>query len=108
MITAMMGIYHVGRVLAIITIVSHTIPVQVVSPHMNNNLVHTSPGSSWSLVRHVPQGKQWHKATDQLMGTDVYGDPAMGLGTQFSVVFDNEDYNQVITRLILCTHIVSF
>ena len=108
MITAMMGIYHVGRVLAIITIVSHTTPAQVVSPHVNNNLVHTSPGSSWSLVRHVPQGKQWHKATDQLRGTAVYGDPAMGLGTEFSVVFDNEDYNQVITRLILCTHIVSF
>ena len=46
-------------------------------------------------MRHVPEGEEWHKATDQLRGTDVYGDPDIGLGTQFSLRFDTEDYNQV-------------
>ena len=46
-------------------------------------------------MRHVPEGEEWHKATDQLRGTDVYGDPDIGLGTQFSLRFDKEGYNQV-------------
>jgi len=30
-------------------------------------------GSGWKHVRHVPQGSNWHPATDDLMGTDAYG-----------------------------------
>ena len=56
------------------------------------------PGSSWLLVRHVPQGLRWHNATDQLRGVDVYGDPGLGLGTEFSVSYHTEEYNQVSNR----------
>ena len=35
-------------------------------------------GGGWTLVRHVPAGNTWHKATDQLRGTDVYGSAAAG------------------------------
>lgn len=30
-------------------------------------------GSGWKHVRHVPQGSNWHPATDDLMGTASYG-----------------------------------
>ena len=30
----------------------------------------------WKKVRHLPNGSRtWHKAVDQLKGTEVYGDP---------------------------------
>ena len=33
----------------------------------------TIDGGGWTHVRHVPAGFNWHPATDQLQGTDVYG-----------------------------------
>ena len=33
----------------------------------------------WTLVRHAPGGfTKWHPATDNLAGTDEYGDPSTG------------------------------
>jgi len=29
----------------------------------------------WSLVRHVPTGNTWHRANDNLLGTETYGRP---------------------------------
>ena len=45
----------------------------------------------WSLVRHAPGGyDKWHPATDNLAGTDVYGNPANGPMSReaWSIVFD--------------------
>ena len=46
-------------------------------------------------MRHVPQGTTWHPASDQLRGTDVYGDSNDPL-QPFSVKWDTYDYNQVL------------
>ena len=54
-------------------------------------------GSGWKLVRHVPFGKRWHPAKDQLKGTDVYGVPSGPLSDQaWSVRFDNLTFNQFL------------
>jgi len=55
----------------------------------------TGMGSGWSHVRHVPSGYTWHPATDQLMGTDVYGDPN-NMNEAWSVKFDQNDFNQFL------------
>jgi hypothetical protein len=31
-------------------------------------------GDDWTLVRRVKQGDTWHPATDELLGTDEYGE----------------------------------
>ena len=48
-------------------------------------------GGGWTLVRHAPGGYDtWHPATDDLAGTDVYGDSANGPMSRdaWSIVFD--------------------
>ena len=45
----------------------------------------------WTLVRHAPGGyDKWHPATDDLAGTDEYGDPANGPMSReaWSIAFD--------------------
>ena len=48
-------------------------------------------GGGWTLVRHVPGGSsKWHPATDNLAGTDVYGDSTTGpmSGEAWSIPFE--------------------
>ena len=53
-------------------------------------------GSGWKLVRHVPaSAKAWHPATDQLRGTDVYGDPS-NPNTAWSITFNKTSFNQFL------------
>jgi len=51
-------------------------------------------GTGWKLVRHVPPGTMWHKATDQLRGTDKYGDP--NGHSEFSVKFIHEIFHEFL------------
>ena len=52
-------------------------------------------GGGWQLVRHVPSGGAWHRATDHLSGTAVYGKPCGGVcDKEWSVRFDNIPFNQ--------------
>ena len=53
-------------------------------------------GACWQHVRHVPGGESWHPATDQMRGTDVYGDPT-DKTKPFSIKWDTVDYDQVHT-----------
>ena len=54
-------------------------------------------GGGWKLVRHVPAGGRWHKATDQLRGTEVYGSPCGATCNQeWSVKFNTEKFNQFL------------
>ena len=54
-------------------------------------------GGYWTLVRHVPAGHVWHKATDQLRGTDVYGKPCGGsCNEEWSIKFDKTEFNQFL------------
>ena len=54
-------------------------------------------GGGWTLVRHVPRGNKWHKATDQLRGTDEYGTPCGATCNQdWSIKFDNTKFNQFL------------
>jgi len=55
-------------------------------------------GGGWSLVRHVPAGNQWYKATDQLAGTQSYGNFEGGpLGSEeFSVKFDTVAFSEFL------------
>ena len=54
-------------------------------------------GGGWTLVRHVPAGNVWHKATDQLRGTDVYGTPCGATGNdEWSIKFDKVEFNQFL------------
>lgn len=62
-------------------------------------------GGGWSLVRHVPAGNQWYKATDQLAGTDSYGNYEDGpLGNEgFSVKFDTVAFSEFLFATGDCT-----
>ena len=44
-------------------------------------------------MRRVQRGYTWHSATDQLVGTDVYGTPGSG---SFSIRFDHLNFNQFL------------
>jgi hypothetical protein len=47
-------------------------------------------GGGWALVRRVSQGLTWHPATDDLRGTDVYGNyGGMSSTNTFSTVFNS-------------------
>ena len=50
--------------------------------------------SAWRLVRHVPEGSRWHPATDNLVGTEEYGNK-LDQSQPFSVKWGTSDYNQV-------------
>ena len=49
-------------------------------------------------MRHVPAGNNWHKATDNLAGTEEYGDPRDGPdSTQaWSIKFDEAIFDQFL------------
>lgn len=55
-------------------------------------------GGGWKLVRHAPAGNRWHKATDQLKGSDVYGNPSVGLtgNTEWSIRFDTTPFTEFL------------
>jgi len=49
----------------------------------------------WQLVRRVGPGHMWHPATDQLIGSDVYGSPEGFNSTKaWSVPFNTLDYDE--------------
>ena len=54
-------------------------------------------GGGWTLVRHVPEGNKWHRATDQLRGSDMYGTPCGETCNQeWSIKFASINYNQFL------------
>ena len=52
------------------------------------------PGA-WRHVRHVPAGPTWHPATDQLRGTDQYGDSGVS-GQAWSLAWADQDFDQLL------------
>lgn len=55
-------------------------------------------GGGWTLVRRVQSGAAWHPATDQMLGSDVYGEPVQdseALAT-FSVKYNDLDFDQIL------------
>ena len=49
------------------------------------------------MVRHVPAGNRWHKAKDQLAGTEVYGTPCgTTCAQEWSIKFDEEDFDEFL------------
>jgi len=71
---------------------SETVEVYV-SDHISQQ--YNLSGAPWRLVRHVPAGDRWHPATDDLKGTDVYGDPK-NMQEPFSIKFYQDDFNQFL------------
>jgi len=55
-------------------------------------------GDGWTLVRHAAPGNQWHRATDRLGGTDVYGDQAGGplSAAEWSIAFNVDDVSEFL------------
>ena len=55
-------------------------------------------GGGWKLVRHVPPGNRWHKASDHLAGTAVYGDPTGGATSseEWSIKFDSIPFDKFL------------
>lgn len=49
----------------------------------------------WELVRYMPRGNTFHSATDNLVGTDVYGDPS-DMSEPWSVMFATRNFNQFL------------
>lgn len=59
-------------------------------------------GGGWKLVRRVKQGAEWHPATDNLQGTDVYGNAAVDYELSdltFSVRFVDDDFDEFLFAL---------
>eukprot|EP00966_Prymnesium_polylepis_P219956 5088253-Prymnesium_polylepis.2 len=51
-------------------------PVHTAQPPVEGNVNNgTHDGGGWVLVRRVAPGDRWHPATDNLTGTEEYGDP---------------------------------
>ena len=59
--------------------------------------------TAWKHVRHVPQGLKWHKATDQLTGTDVYGDPKV-ITQPWSLDWSKLEYSEFLFSSGACKH----
>ena len=54
-------------------------------------------GGGWTLIRHVPRGNNWYRATDQLRGTDVYGTPCGAkCNKEWSIKFSNQQFDQFL------------
>ena len=54
-------------------------------------------GGGWKLVRHVPAGNRWHKAKDQLKGTEAYGTPCGATcAKEWSIKFHKEPFDQFL------------
>jgi len=51
-------------------------------------------GGGWKLVRYVPTGNTFHPATDNLAGTDVYGNPR-DMSKAWSVSFSTTNRNRL-------------
>jgi len=51
--------------------------------------------SNWRRVRHVPQGDTFHSATDDLKGTDVYGNPEDD-SQPWSIKFKLTDFDEFL------------
>ena len=65
-------------------------------------------GGGWTLVRHAPGGyDKWHPATDDLAGTEAYGDSANGPMSReaWSIVFDTavSGYDELLFSSGDCT-----
>ena len=65
-------------------------------------------GGGWTLVRHAPGGyDKWHPATDDLAGTEAYGDSAKGPMSReaWSIVFDTavSGYDELLFSSGDCT-----
>merc|ERR1711990_806955 len=52
-------------------------------------------GGDWEMVRHQPKGSKWGPATDQLAGTDVYGNPDDD-SKPWSVKFADKDFEEFL------------
>ena len=59
----------------------------------NVNYCMNNVPDGWRHVRHVPAGNTWHPATDQLKGTDVYGDSTND-GVAWSKKFSDVPFDQ--------------
>jgi hypothetical protein len=66
----------------------------VLQPVIGRQEVSCAPDTDWKLVRHVPAGNTWHPATDQLRGTDQYGDP--NTDQAFSIRFDDDTFTNFL------------
>jgi len=55
-------------------------------------------GGEWKLVRHVPAGKTWHPADDQLVGTAIYGKQSEGhrSSSPWSIKFDEMPFDEFL------------
>jgi len=54
-------------------------------------------GNLWTLVRHAPPGKNWHQATDNLIGTDEYGTPSGPTSLSYwSIKFDTTTFDKFL------------
>ena len=62
-------------------------------------------GGGWTVVRHVPAGNRWYKSKDELVGTEVYGDPKGGAASaeQWSIRFDETPFDQFLFSLGDCS-----
>ena len=56
-------------------------------------ILNTVMGSNntFTRVRHVPEGKEWHKADDNLEGTAEYGNSSLD-SSPWSIKFNNQDF----------------
>lgn len=52
-------------------------------------------GGNWELVRHQPALTQWGPATDQLSGSDVFGDSSDD-SQPWTVKFDDKDFSEFL------------
>ena len=59
-------------------------------------------GACWHHVRHVPQGGNWHPATDQMRGTEAYGSESGNAA--WSITFADINYDQVLWQGGWCYH----
>ena len=54
--------------------------------------------SAWTRVRHSPATGNWHQSTDNLAGSDVYGDSNNDSG-EWSIKFDDLSFSEMLFTL---------
>ena len=51
----------------------------------------------WKLVRHIPSGHRWHRARDQLRGTEAYGTPCGSTcDREWTIKFHEDEFDQFL------------
>lgn len=71
-----------------------TVLISVIAEQANSKCLNIDHGG-WERVRYVPSGNVFHPATDNLVGSDVYGNPNI-MSKPWSIKYETRSFDQFL------------